>query len=199
MNEPPLALQLHLKPMKSAARIGRKRPAMQRARHPPTIDIRLESPLWKAKRNAKSILRRAIRQASSAVALMGGEVSVVLSDDSTVRVLNRTWRHEDTPTNVLSFPTDSRKADRGRPRLLGDIVIAYQTAKREANTQRKPFAQHLAHLAVHGFLHLVGYDHKSGDEAKAMERLEILILARLNVPNPYNCTGRNRRHLICHA
>jgi probable rRNA maturation factor len=176
--------------MKSAARIGRKRSAMRRARHPPTIDIRLESPLWKAKRNAKSILRRAIRQASSAVALTGGEVSVVLSDDSTVHVLNRTWRHEDAPTNVLSFPADSGKADRGRPRLLGDIVIAYQTAEREANNQRKPFEQHLAHLAVHGFLHLVGYDHKSGDEAKAMERLEILILARLDVPNPYNCTGR---------
>jgi probable rRNA maturation factor len=64
-------------------------------------------------------------------------------------------------------------------------VIAYETAEREAHMQRKPFAQHLAHLAVHGFLHLVGYDHESGDQAQAMQHLETLILARLDVPNPY--------------
>jgi probable rRNA maturation factor len=185
MNEPPHVLQLHLNAMKSVARIGSKRPATRRARQPTTIDIRVESPLWKTKRNAKAVVRRAIRHASSAVALTGGEVSIVLADDPTVRVLNRTWRHEDMPTNVLSFPADAGKADRGTPRLLGDIVIAYQTAEREAHMQRKPFAQHLAHLAVHGFLHLVGYDHTSGDEAKAMEHLETLILARLDVPNPY--------------
>jgi probable rRNA maturation factor len=170
--------------MRSAAGIRRNRPAMRRAQHP-TVDITIGSPLWKARRNAKTVLRRAIRHASSAVPSSGGEVSIVLADDSTVRVLNRTWRHEDRPTNVLSFPADAGKADRGRPRLLGDIVIAYETAEREARMQRRPFAQHLAHLAVHGFLHLVGYDHKSGDEAHAMEHLEILILARLDVPNPY--------------
>jgi probable rRNA maturation factor len=185
MNEPAFVLQLHLNPMKSAARIRRRRPAMRRARQLPTIDITVESPLWKAKRNAKAVLRRAIRHASSAVALSGGEVSIVLADDQAVRLLNRTWRHEDMPTNVLSFPADAGKADRGAPRLLGDIVIAYETAEREAHMQRKPFAQHLAHLAVHGFLHLVGYDHESGDEAQAMEHIETLILARLNVPNPY--------------
>jgi probable rRNA maturation factor len=171
--------------MKSAARIRRKRLAMRRGQQPPTIDIMVESPLWKAQRNAKAVLRRAIRHASSAVSLKGGELAVVLADDSTIHVLNRTWRHDDMPTNVLSFPADAGKADRARPRLLGDIVIAYETAEREAHTQRKPFAHHLAHLAVHGFLHLVGYDHKAGDEAEAMEHLETLILARLDVPNPY--------------
>ena len=185
MNEPPLLLQLHLKPMRSVARSGRKRPAMRRPRQPATIDIRVESPLWKRKRNAKAVVRRAIRHASSALALSGGEVSVVLADDVSVRALNRTWRHEDMPTNVLSFPVDAGNADHARPHLLGDVVIAYQTVDREANMQRKPFAQHLAHLAVHGFLHLVGYDHKTDDEAKAMEHLEALILARLDVPNPY--------------
>jgi probable rRNA maturation factor len=171
--------------MKSTARMGRKRLAMRQARQSPVIDIRVESALWNAKRNAKAVVRRAIRHASCAVDLTDGEVSVVLADDSAVRMLNRTWRHEDMPTNVLSFPIDGGNADRGRPRLLGDIVIAYQTVEREASMQRKPFAQHLAHLAVHGFLHLVGYDHRSGDEAKAMEYLETLILARLDVPNPY--------------
>jgi probable rRNA maturation factor len=186
MNEHPLVSQLHLNPMRPAARIGRKRPAMRRARQPPAIDIRVESPLWKAERSAKTVVRRAIRHASSAVALAGGEVSIVLADDSAVRVLNRTWRHQDMATNVLSFPADAGRADRATPRLLGDIVIAYQTAKREAHMQRKPFAQHLSHLAVHGFLHLVGYDHKSVAEAEAMEHLETLILARLDVPNPYS-------------
>jgi probable rRNA maturation factor len=185
MNEPAFVLQLHLSPMKSAASIRRNRPAMRRAQHPPTVAITVESPLWKTRRNAKALLRRAIRHASSAVSSSGGEVSIVLADDSTVRVLNRTWRHEDVPTDVLSFPADAGKVDRGRQRLLGDIVIAYETAEREARAQGKPFAQHLAHLAVHGFLHLVGYDHKSGNEARTMEHLETLILARLDVPNPY--------------
>ena len=185
MNEPPPVLQLHLTPMRSTARIGRKRHVLRRPRQPPTIDIRVESPLWKRKRNAKAVVRRAIRHASSALALSGGEVSVVLADDVSVRALNRTWRHEDMPTNVLSFPVDAGNADHARPHLLGDVVIAYQTVDHEANMQRKPFAQHLAHLAVHGFLHLVGYDHKTDDEAKAMEHLEALILARLDVPNPY--------------
>jgi probable rRNA maturation factor len=185
MNEPAFVLQLLLTAMKSAARIRRKRPATRRAQHPPTVDITVESPLWKRRRNATAVLRRAIQHASSAVSSSGGEVSIVLADDSTVRVLNRSWRHEDMPTNVLSFPVGTGKTDRGSPRLLGDIVIAYETAEREARTQRKPFAQHLAHLAVHGFLHLVGYDHKSADEARAMEHIETLILARLDVPNPY--------------
>jgi probable rRNA maturation factor len=185
MNEPAFVLHRHLSPMKSAAPIRRHRREMRRTQHPPTVDITVESPLWSTRRNAKAVLRRAIRHASSAVSSSGGEVSIVLADDSTVRELNRTWRHEDAPTNVLSFPVDAGKTDGAKPRLFGDIVIAYETAEREARVQRKPFAQHLAHLAVHGFLHLVGYDHKSGNEARTMEDLETLILARLDVPNPY--------------
>jgi probable rRNA maturation factor len=78
---------------------------------------------------------------------------------------------------------------RGTPRLLGDIVIAYETTEREARAEHKPFAHHLAHLAVHGFLHLVGYDHARDDEANAMEGLETAILAGLDVPNPYVARG----------
>jgi probable rRNA maturation factor len=89
------------------------------------------------------------------------------------------------PTNVLSFPADARRVSPGKSALLGDIVIAYQTTEREARTQGKPFAHHLAHLAVHGFLHLLGYDHGADDEANAMEQLEAAILARLGVSNPY--------------
>jgi probable rRNA maturation factor len=183
MNEP--ALLLPPNQMQASARMRRKRPAMRRGGQPLTIEIMVESPRWKAHRGAEAILRRAIHHASSVVAVKGGEVSVMLADDSTVRVLNRTWRHEDAPTNVLSFTADLGQAGRAAPRLLGDIVIAYETTKREAHAQRKPFAHHLAHLAVHGFLHLVGYDHQAGDEAQAMERIETLILARLDVPSPY--------------
>ena len=71
------------------------------------------------------------------------------------------------------------------PRMLGDIAIAYETTRREADDEGKPFDHHLSHLAVHGFLHLVGYDHETESEAEAMEQLERRILAQLGVPDPY--------------
>jgi probable rRNA maturation factor len=150
-----------------------------------TIDIVTRSSLWNRRRRSKALLKRAIRQAAAAVALKGGELAVVLADDSTVRVLNRTWRDQDNPTNVLSFPVDAGPNGRGSRALLGDIVIAYETTEREAGVQGKPFTDHLAHLVVHGFLHLLGYDHQVEHEARAMEALEASILARLGVPNPY--------------
>jgi probable rRNA maturation factor len=90
---------------------------------------------------------------------------------------------------VLSFPANGQTIP-GRPRLLGDIVIAYETTEREARAQRKPFVHHLAHLTVHGFLHLAGYEHDADEEAEAMERLERSILARLDVPDPYIADDR---------
>jgi probable rRNA maturation factor len=106
----------------------------------------------------------------------------VLTNDSAIRKLNRTWRGKNEPTNVLSFPSDLQA---GPYRLLGDVVIAYETLAREARAERKPFDHHLAHLAVHGFLHLCGYDHETDRQAAAMERLETAILARMGIPNPY--------------
>jgi probable rRNA maturation factor len=150
-----------------------------------TIDISLQSALWNARRHAKAILRRALHRAAAAAAVTDGEISVVLCDDHAMRVLNRNWRRKDTPTNVLAFPANPGKATAQRPRLLGDIVIAYETLEREALAQGKPFAEHLAHLAVHGFLHLVGHDHSTPVQAEQMERLETSILARLAIPNPY--------------
>jgi probable rRNA maturation factor len=69
--------------------------------------------------------------------------------------------------------------------MLGDIAIAYETTRRESDEEDKPFANHLSHLAVHGFLHLVGYDHEKDDEAEEMEALEREILATLGIPDPY--------------
>ena len=148
------------------------------------VDIVVESPLWKAQRGADAMLRRALA-AAGALVPSDGELAVVLTDDAAIRALNRDWRGKDAATNVLSFPAKEARPDRRAPRLLGDIVIAYETVAREAAAEGKPFMHHLAHLAVHGFLHLVGYDHEANGDADAMEGLEIAILARLDVPDPY--------------
>jgi probable rRNA maturation factor len=162
----------------------------------------VESAFWNARGNAKALLRRAIGEAACTVSSPGGEVAVVLTDDAAMRRLNRKWRGKNAPTNVLSFPASnghvarrrataapasSRRSPKADPAsgLLGDIVIAYETMEREARAEHKPFAHHLAHLAVHGYLHLVGYDHQADDQAKEMEGLETEILARLDVPDPY--------------
>jgi probable rRNA maturation factor len=149
----------------------------------PAVDIVIQSPLWQAVPEAGPALRRAVAEAAAMVSTSGGELAIVLSDDSSIRVLNRDWRGKDAPTNVLSFPAAEPRP--GAPVLLGDIVIAYETTAREAAAENKPFMQHLVHLAVHGFLHLVGYDHAVEKDAVAMERLETAILARLGVPDPY--------------
>jgi probable rRNA maturation factor len=160
----------------------RARPRNPRA---PTIDILIASPRWKAKRQAPAILRKAVRAAAAVVSTSAGELAIVLTDDSNIRALNRAWRGKDEPTNVLSFPVPKRTGA-----LLGDIVIAYETLAREARAERKPFDHHLAHLAVHGYLHLVGFDHEDEDEAAATEGLETAILARLKVPDPYIARAR---------
>lgn len=149
----------------------------------PTLEIVVRSPLWKAEPGAVAAVRRAIKEAIAVVSTRSGELAIVLTDDSSIRALNRQWRGKDEPTNVLSFP--AAEPQYGAPVLLGDIVIAYETTAREASAEHKPFMHHLAHLAVHGFLHLLGYDHEAKAEARVMERLETAILARLAVPDPY--------------
>jgi probable rRNA maturation factor len=114
----------------------------------------------------------------------------VLCDDSAIRALNRKWRGQNAPTNVLSFSAAAPgEKPPGTPYNktphIGDIVIAYETVAREAAAEGKPFKHHLAHLAVHGFLHLLGYDHQSDREAQRMERTERTILKRIAVPDPY--------------
>ena len=154
----------------------------------PAIEILVESGRWSGRRGVEPLLRRAIAGASTALpakaarSTSGAELAIVLTNDSAIRELNRTWRGKDEPTNVLAFPTDPQASPH---RLLGDVVIAYETLAREAKTERKPFDHHLAHLAVHGFLHLCGYDHETDRQAAAMERLETAILARLGIPDPY--------------
>jgi probable rRNA maturation factor len=119
----------------------------------------------------------------------GAELAVMLTDDTGIQTLNNNWRGIDKPTNVLSFPalqpTGDSRDDDDAPRMLGDIAIAYETTRREADDEQKPFDHHLSHLAIHGFLHLIGYDHEKDQDAETMEALETEILMRLGIPDPY--------------
>jgi probable rRNA maturation factor len=150
----------------------------------PHIDIRIQSPLWDAQPLAEKTVRYAVLMAADALSTAGSEVSIVLADDSTIRSLNLDWRGIDKPTNVLSFPASAPHNGQG-PRLLGDIVIAFETLERECVDEHRIFLHHLAHLTVHGFLHLLGYDHETDEQAEEMEGLESKILGRLNMPDPY--------------
>jgi probable rRNA maturation factor len=151
-----------------------------------TVDVLTESPLWDAEPGAEAVVRRAITQAAAVEgsADPAAEVSVLLCDDAVIAALNARWRGRDEPTNVLSFPAPPT-GDPAAPAHLGDIAIACETVIREAQEQGQPVTQHLAHLAVHGFLHLLGYDHVTDGEAERMERLEREILASLGIPDPY--------------
>jgi probable rRNA maturation factor len=159
--------------------------AAKRARAAPFVDVVIESPRWTSEPGAEDVVRRAILAAAAETnAPAGAEISLMLADDQTIRALNARWRGHDKPTNVLSFPAAGGHAPRGAA-PLGDIVIAYETTAREAKAEGKPLADHVAHLAVHGFLHLMGYDHGTDSEAETMERLERVILARLGIADPY--------------
>ena len=160
------------------------RPASERRALPPQIDIQTHSPLWEAQPMAAQIVHDAVATAAFEISMISGEVSIVLTDDSAIAKLNRDWRGVDKPTNVLSFPASGQKAGAGA-RLLGDIVIAYQTLERECENENRLFLHHLAHLAIHGFLHLSGYDHETDAQADEMEALETRIVSRLNMPDPY--------------
>ena len=151
----------------------------------PRIEILIQSARWRNKPRLAPKLRKAITLAAQQAANSNVELALVLTDDPAIRALNLKWRKFDAPTNVLSFP-----AARGRPTPhvrvpVGDIVISYDTTKREAAAEGKPFEHHLIHLAVHGFLHLLGHDHDTARAAKRMEALETKILARLRIPDPY--------------
>ncbi|MEQ9518213.1 MAG: rRNA maturation RNase YbeY [Parvibaculum sp.] len=118
------------------------------------------------------------------------ELSILLADDEFVRTLNRKYRGQDKPTNVLSFPQLLGSADPhfGGVLPLGDIVLAHETLVREASEQGKTFDDHLAHLVAHGVLHLMGYDHEENEtEAEEMESMERVILARFEIADPYAC------------
>jgi probable rRNA maturation factor len=161
--------------------------ALRKARGALAIDVVIESDRWRQSDDAAAVARRAVMEAAAVLSTEPAELAIVLTDDSAMRALNRAWRRFDKATNVLSFPTQ-RSGE--TPPLLGDIVLAYETIAREARSEHKPFAHHLAHLAVHGFLHLLGYDHERRADAEAMEQAERDILQRLAIPDPYRAAAK---------
>lgn len=116
------------------------------------------------------------------------EVSFTFSDDARIRALNAQWRGKDSPTNVLSFPATVGEELTSTP-LLGDVLLAFETVEREAAEERKLFAHHTTHLIVHGFLHLLGFDHETDDDADVMENYESRILTELGLPDPWVTTS----------
>jgi len=145
------------------------------------LSVAVETPSWrKAWPSLKSDIAELVRAAAMHPGVADralGVVSVVLAGDATLQRLNRQFRGKDRPTNVLSFP------DEAEP--LGGIAVSYQTVKRQALEQKKKFANHSKHMILHGFLHLLGYDHQIKKAARLMEGIEIAILDDLGIPNPY--------------
>jgi probable rRNA maturation factor len=141
------------------------------------IAVEAECPDWRrALPGAREIARRAARVAAPKT---DDTITVLLTDDDTVRDLNTRFRGKDAPTNVLAFPSAPGAG------CLGDIALAFGVCAREATEQGKTLADHLRHLVVHGVLHLSGHDHETDVEAEAMEALERHLLARLGVNDPY--------------
>lgn len=158
----------------------------------PEIALSIEADHWlKAVPEVEDTARRAAAAALGAAAGEDAdrmELSLVLADDALVQQLNRDYRGQDKPTNVLSFASlddeDAPEPEDG-PILLGDVIIAYETVVAEAAAEGKTMTNHLSHLIVHGVLHLLGYDHMEDDEAEEMEALEVAVLAALGIPDPY--------------
>ena len=133
-------------------------------------------------------LETAIRGSAAALAshpacerARGAEASVALASDARVRALNGTYRGKDAPTNVLSFPFQDPPGASSEESYLGDVVLAAETVRKEAQERGIPPLHHVQHLVVHGLLHLLGYDHESEAEADEMERVEAEILGKLGI------------------
>lgn len=161
-----------------------------------TIALRIADPAWKTAlpdigRYARRMLRVAL--ASELPARPGREdvceVSLLLTSDAEMAQLNTDWRGKPKPTNVLSFPAEAAVDPDQPPPYLGDIALGYGICAREASKARKPLADHLGHLLVHGALHLLGYDHETDEQAAAMEPREVEILAGLGIADPYGLSG----------
>ena len=166
------------------------------------LDIAIEADEeWDSSTSWEELVSRAARAAVAESAfpqlsesLRPIELSVRLTSDEEVRLLNAHWRRKDKPTNVLSFPMaetyELEQADEEGPGLLlGDVILAHGVCRQEATDRAISFEDHAAHLVVHGTLHLLGYDHAGDSDAEDMEAREVRALARLGIANPYG-TGR---------
>lgn len=170
------------------------------------IDVEIKSKKWANSEKEKSKIEKFIQETCKKLIELTElkillkkdfvlEVSVSLVSNIQIKKINFEFRKKNKPTNVLSFPALDEKLIRkiGLKKLvgsakylfLGDVVIAYEILKKESDEQNKNFNNHLTHLILHSILHLIGYDHEDKKMAKIMEDLEIKILKKLRIPNPY--------------
>ena len=151
------------------------------------IDVEIEDAAWTgALVDAEALVLAAAEATLASEGAVGEGVSFLLTDDPSIRDLNRRFRRQDKPTNVLSFP-----APQNPERFLGDVALAYGVCAREAAEQGKPLKDHLQHLVAHGVFHLLGYDHETDAQADEMEGLERVVLAGLGIPDPYAAGPRS--------
>ncbi|SDK95743.1 rRNA maturation RNase YbeY [Aliiruegeria lutimaris] len=162
------------------------------------VDVVIEAEAWEVI-GLRELAERAVRTSLRHLELPEeAEVAVLATDDARIKLLNADFRAKETATNVLSWPSEDLSADNpggqpylpeadfpGEPAFLGDIALAWETCNREAVEADKPFEAHVSHLVVHGLLHLLGYDHISDEDAVLMERIEVEILGKLGLPDPY--------------
>jgi len=143
------------------------------------VIVLVEEPQWRTLgRGFPAELRRVAQGVFKAAGANPGNLTILLADDARLEALNAQFRGKQRPTNVLSFPA-------GDDDYLGDVAVAYGVTQREAQDAGKSIHDHALHLAVHGVLHLLGYDHESAREARIMEPLESAILAKLGIADPY--------------
>lgn len=147
---------------------------------------------WYAADQWHILIHKIITQVINNLALKAKiEVSVLLTNNHEIQILNKQYRDKDKPTNVLSFPNLSYDEIRRMPTnspyaiMLGDLALAFETILTEAQEEKKVFLNHFYHLVVHGMLHLLGYDHETDAEAELMQTKEIEILKTLDITDPY--------------
>ena len=146
-----------------------------------TLDLRVETPGWTDEIGAPESVCQGALDAAYALTGIAGEVALLLTDDEEMHGLNRDWRGKDKPTDVLSFPADEMDAP-----FLGDIAVGLGISRGDADTRGLKLTDHLTHLVIHGYLHLLGYDHTIEEEAREMEALEVQALASLGISDPYD-------------
>lgn len=146
-----------------------------------SFDLIVEDDGWSALGDLDALCRKAFDSACAVAPVDEGNLALLLAGDDTLHQLNREFRGKDKPTDVLSFPS----LPMDRP-FLGDIAVALGVSAKDAEIQGKKLADHLVHLLIHGYLHLLGFDHETDEEASEMEALEIKALATLGIANPYH-------------
>ena len=156
------------------------------------ITFHIKTKKWEKLKDIKALTREVIELTLLSLKLdsLNLELSIILAHDSFIQKYNLRYRGKDKPTNVLSFSAVDQPFKLKKGDNLGDIMIAFETIEKEAKEQDKSFKDHYIHIVIHGMLHLIGYDHQNKKEAEEMEAIEIQVLKKLGIQNPYDSPSR---------